>query len=120
MKAKLDALTAELANAITACERSPLVPLAFEQLGEVGDTARNLRDTVLEIKKDLPLLLLKSSEAELSELTTILNTCAEFAQKSLQMESEVGRAFQLMAEFDDQVLDLAAHAHAMATEAEYE
>jgi hypothetical protein len=119
MKVRLDALTAELANAIAACEKSPLVPLCFEQLGNAGDHARDLRSEVQSIKNDLPLFLLKSSAAELSELTARLKTCAEFSQKAAQLGSEIQSALRLISEFDQQVLDLGAHANAMADEAEF-
>jgi len=55
MKVRLDALTAELANAIAACEKSPRVPPCFEQLGNAGDHARYLRRQVQLIKIDQQL-----------------------------------------------------------------
>ena len=67
----------------------------------------------------LLLTALKSSAAEVSELTARLKTCAEFAQKAAQLGSEIKSALRLISEFDQQVLDLGAHAHAMAAEAEF-
>ena len=119
MKVRLDALTAELLNAIAACEESPSLPPCFERIENAGDYARDLRKQVRIIKNDLPLFLLKSSAAELSELTARLKTCTEFAQKAAQLGSEVQSALRLISEFDQQVLGLGEHANEMAGEAEF-
>ena len=119
MKVRLDALTAELLNAIAACEKSPSLPPCFERIENAGDHARDLRKQVRIIKNDLPLFLLKRSAAEVSELTARLKTCAEFAQKAARLGSEIQSALRLISEFDQQVLDLGVHAHAMAAEAEF-
>lgn len=110
---------AELANAIDACEKSPLAPQCIEELGDVGDPVQDLRKEVRSIKGELPQFLLKSSAKELSELTTRLNTCAEYAKKVTQLNTEIQNALRIMSEFDQQVSDLGSHVQSMAAEAEY-
>jgi hypothetical protein len=121
MTTELNALTdprliAELANAITACEKSPLVPDCFNEFLD-GGNARQLPAEVRSIKHRLPQFLLKTSAADLSELTARLKKCAEFAKKADQLGSAVASALKLISEFDEEVLDLAVHAQEMAMEA---
>jgi hypothetical protein len=115
-KAKLDILTAELANALAACDASPLLPLCFDEFME-GGNARNLPVEVRYIQSKLPHFLLKSSAEELSELTVRLKNCAEFAKKADELHSVVTNAVKLISEFDEEVLDLGAHVQAMVDEA---
>ena len=109
-------LIAELANAITACEKSPLVPDCFNEFMD-GGNARDLPVEVRYVKSKLPSFLLKSSAAELSELTERLKKCAELAKKADQLGSAVASASKLISEFDEEVLDLASHVQDMAMEA---
>ncbi|MBR0939242.1 hypothetical protein [Bradyrhizobium jicamae] len=115
-KSKREAQITKLANAIRACQKSPMVPEFFEKLGEVGFHARRLRKEIKLIKSDLPFFLLNSSEAEMSELTERLEKCTECAKRAAQLQSAIEDAFQLMSEFDEEVLELGAHANAMADE----
>ena len=117
MKAKLDVLTAELADAIAACDASPLLPLCFDEF-LAGGKARDLPVEVRSIKRYLSRTLSKSSAAELSELTVRLKKCAEFAKKADELRSVVEKAVKLISEFDEEVLDLGAHANEMVEEAD--
>ena len=58
MKAKLDVLTAELADAIAACDASPLLPLCFDEF-MAGGKARDLPVEVRSIKRYLSRTLVE-------------------------------------------------------------
>jgi hypothetical protein len=122
MKNRPNALTdpqqiAALASAIAACEKGPLVPACFNKFID-GGNARDLPVEVQYIKSNLPRFLLKSSAADLSELTARLKKCAEFAKKTDQLGIAVASALKLICEFEQEVLDLAAHVQDMAYEAD--
>lgn len=74
-------LIQELAQAIAACERSPLLPIEIEELCEVVAEAECLRVEARKIKDDLPFFLRASSAVKLSELAASLWDCAGLARR---------------------------------------
>ena len=111
-------LIEELAHAIAACERSPLVPDSVPDLVRIIDDAQCLRNQARDIRDDLPFLVRTSSAEKLSELSTKLWACASLAAEVAKSQSELSRAARLLIKFDHHVIDLAAHLDDMAAEAD--
>lgn len=108
----------ELAHAIAACEKSPLVPASIAGMDRITTDDHCLRNLARDIKDDLPSLLRSSSAEQLSQLSAKLRACASVAAEAAKLCSELARAAKLLIEFDHQVFDLAAHADDMEAEAD--
>ncbi|PIT03964.1 hypothetical protein TSA1_26725 [Bradyrhizobium nitroreducens] len=111
-------LIQELAHAITACERSPLLPDEVEELSEIVADGESLRLEARKIKDILPFLLRTSSTEKLSELSVRLWACAGLAREVAELRADLRAVLQLITKFDDQIMDLAGHVEDMAAEAE--
>lgn len=111
-------LIQELTHAIAACERSPLLPDEIEELFDVIAESGSLRFEARKIKDDMPFILRTSSAEGLSELTARLWECAGLARRLADLREDLRVVLRLITEFDDQVMDLAAHVEDMAAAAD--
>jgi lipid A disaccharide synthetase len=108
-----------LVDALDACEKNSSGPLCLEQLEGIGDPAEELRSEAKLIRKDLPQYLLKGSRAQLIGLAARLEICVECAQKITQARSEIEHVVQLISEFDERVIDMAAYNEEMLAQADF-
>jgi hypothetical protein len=77
-----------------------------------------LRFEARKIKDDLPFILRTSSAERLAELTARLWECAGLARKLADLREDLRVVLRHITEFDDKVIELAAHVEDMAAEAD--